>query len=503
MGSLGLERLSPGVFLFLATLWCGLFGLLTFGIYGLIWDVLWQVLPDRDKPSDVWDWRFRLVQLTALTTVLAGVVALPVTLQRLKLSNEQTQTAKASLFNEKITEAAADLHARRQFSKPNDKEKYETIWEDDVVRRNAAIDRLEGLVKEQPTEAERVCRLLCVYVRELSKEIKPENAPETDDPAELHRWARNLKIPRSDMENAVQVLGRLAKIDDVDASKFTIDLRHANLQAMSLDDANFEKALLSGADLQGANLKGADLQGADLRGADLQGANLIGADLQGADLEDAKLQGADLKGADLQGADLEDAKLQGADLKGADVQGVDLRGADLQGANLVGADLQGVDLEDAKLQGANLWDAKLKGANLVDADLQGADLRGADLQGADLIGADLQGADLLYAELKRADLEDAKLQGANLMHAKFDDATDLTEALFTAASVRVVDFTNVPQILAHLDQLFGNETTKLPEGTAYPAHWYQKDEALGDYDTQWRAFAATKGVEIPEDVTPF
>jgi hypothetical protein len=33
-------------------------------------------------------------------------------------------------------------------------------WEDDVVRRNAAIDRLEGLVRERPEEAERVARLL-------------------------------------------------------------------------------------------------------------------------------------------------------------------------------------------------------------------------------------------------------------------------------------------------------------------------------------------------------
>jgi hypothetical protein len=95
------------------------------------------------------------------------------------------------------------------------------------------------------------------------------------------------------------------------------------------------------------------------------------------------------------------------------------------------------------------------------------------------------------------------LQGADLRGAKFDDATDLTAALFTAASVRFVDFTNVPQISDHLDDLFGDDTVTLPKDTPYPDHWYKDDETLGDYGTQWRAFVKTKGVDIPEDAIPF
>jgi hypothetical protein len=71
-------------------------------------------------------------------------------------------------------------------------------------------------------------------------------------------------------------------------------------------------------------------------------------------------------------------------------------------------------------------------ANLSGADLSGADLREADLSGAYLIGAELKGTDL--------------------METDFREATNLTQ--------KQVDQSND-----------GNETTKLPVGLHYPAHW--------------------------------
>lgn len=295
----GLDGMNPGLFLVLALLWLCLLVILMAGLFGLIWDVLWHELPNRSAPAAVWDWRFRLVQLTALTTVLGGVIALPITLNKVRLSMKQTATAKSALFNTKITEAAADLHATRQVSKLVD-DKWETLWEDDVVRRNAAIDRLEGLVHEEPTEAGRVSRLLSLYVREMSDHLPAVHAPEIESYLNLNgirQWAEGLTIPRSDMENAVQVLGRLASIPNVDPASLGIDLRNANLQAMDLNNLNFDNAGIMSAKLQGASLARTQLRNTDFSYAELQFARLSFSQMQGVILSNVRLQGAKLWGS--------------------------------------------------------------------------------------------------------------------------------------------------------------------------------------------------------------
>ena len=150
---LGLEGLNPGAFLILSVFWTLLFLVLFGGLFYLVWLVLWEVPPARGDDSAVWDFRFLLVQITGLTAVLGAVVSLPVTLNRLRLQREANRTADEALFNEKITEAAADLHARRECTTlPYGARKQHApydVWEDDVVRRNAAINRLEGLVEER------------------------------------------------------------------------------------------------------------------------------------------------------------------------------------------------------------------------------------------------------------------------------------------------------------------------------------------------------------------
>ncbi|MDA5555550.1 pentapeptide repeat-containing protein [Shimia sp. MMG029] len=502
--ALGAKRWPAKWFVAVALFWAVLALCLFGGLIVTIGMIVHQLFFAADFTAN----RFPLIQLAALTATLGAVVALPFTVLRLKLTQEQTETAKAALFNEKITEAAADLHAQRQVSKETESG-WGTVWEDDITRRNAAIDHLEGLVREEPQEAVRVSRLLSVYVRELSKAYPAKVPPDKEDIDNVREWARSLTVQRSDMQNAVQVLGRLAVNAPDHKDALEIDLRGANLQHMDLVYLTFEKANLGGAKLQGAyligaklqgaNLSSAELQGADLSSAELQGADLIGAELQGAYLIGAKLQGANLSSAELQGADLIGAELQGANLSSAKLQGADLDSAELQGADLIGAELQGANLIGAKLLGANLSSAELQGAYLSSAELQGADLSSAELQGAYLIGAELQGAYLIGAELQGANLSSAKLQGADLSSAKLDQKSNLTEANLLAASVKFVDFTNVPQIAPHLQDMFGDGSVTLPPDTSLPPNWSQKkDLSYEAFHAKWRVFAASKGVEIPD-----
>ena len=314
---LGLSAFPVVAFLMLAIVWSGIAFVLTTGLINLILDVLSGMSPDRNNPEAVWEFRFKLVQITALTTVLGAVIALPITMSRLRLQRSADDTARESLFNEKINAATEGLYARRQVSVWKRHKSHVHQWQDDIVQRCAAIDRLEGLARENTAETPRIARLLSVYLRELSAEVPAQEPPKDATPDQLKAWAKSLPKPRSDMEKAAQTLGRLHEHAQTPLEDGEIDLRGANLQKCDLTGLKFNNALFDDSQLQGADLGWALLQGANLGGARLQGAVLGWTQLQWADLRDAQLQGADLGSAQLQGADLGDAQLQGANLGGA------------------------------------------------------------------------------------------------------------------------------------------------------------------------------------------
>ncbi|MEP1585296.1 MAG: pentapeptide repeat-containing protein [Tateyamaria sp.] len=378
---LGIQSIPIPIFLIAACLWIGISLILVVGLCGLILEILTQDLPNRDVQRDVWDFRFTLVKLTALTTVLGAIIALPLTMARLRLQRRANKTADESLFNEKINAATQGLYARRQISTLGDDKKYQDHWQDDIVQRCAAIDRLEGLARENNAETPRIARLLSVYVCELSSDVQPQAPLNDATPEELRNWAEQLPKPRSDMEKATQTLGRLHEYALSPLDNGEIDLRGANLQKCDLRGLTFDKALF----------------------------------------------------------------------------------------------------QDAQLQGANLSNAQLQGANLFGAQLQGAGLRGAQLQGADLFGA--------------------QLQGANLRRAQFDAETSLISAGAQGAAIKEVDFTNLPQITEHLQDMFGDASVKLPDGVTKPDYWPDKDLKWGDFDTQWHAWQATlePGWDAPDD----
>ncbi|WP_273523569.1 pentapeptide repeat-containing protein [Rhodosalinus sediminis] len=446
-GALGLPTASPIVVVAAMLLWLALALLLAGGLCYLIWLTLTQNVIPSDDQRDLWSFRFRLAQLVALTTVLGAVVALPITLTRLRLAREDNATAKEALFNQKVTEAAADLYARRQVTLRPIEGGPVNGWEDDVVRRNAAIDRLEGLVRERPEEAERVARLLSTYVRELSSEHRPKPVPETEDVAKITRWAHDLRPVRSDMENAAQVLGRLARVNDSDAVRGAIDLR------------------------------GANLQGFDLRALSFNGADMTDAHMQGAKLEAARLHRTRLGWASLHGATLDRAQLQEACLDGAW--------------------LQGALLEEAQLERAVLTGARMQQTVLYGAHLGGALLDGAYLQDSHLIMAQLQRASLASSHLQNADIYYANLAGANLDRVEIDQNTVLIGAYLKGAAISFVDATTMGHLKAFWGDIFADGSLPVPEEDR-PDHWASEKLAPADFREAWRAWQRSIGMD-PDD----
>ncbi|MBM1558331.1 pentapeptide repeat-containing protein [Sulfitobacter mediterraneus] len=293
---MGLDRLPTAVFFLMVTSWGAIFLVLLVGILITIFHTIWweapRMLPD-DSAADrvaIWDWRFSIAKLTALTAVLGAVVALPFTVIRLKLSREQTETAKSALVNDKMNAAVADLYAQRQITKWNsDTNCHEDIWEDDITRRNGAIDRLRGLTKEQPELLERVDRLLTVYLQELTREYPPESPPIGATEEQLIDWANNLKPARVDMQNAVIALAALERPPHSEGQPKLPDLSGINMQGFKLWDIKLNYANLNRARLEGADLRRAHLNGADLRGGQFIAANFSSAQLRYADLSPAEI----------------------------------------------------------------------------------------------------------------------------------------------------------------------------------------------------------------------
>lgn len=283
-------------------------------VFGLIWTIISAalILPPQGEEEKT-ALRFILISLAGLTATTGAVIALPFTVVRLALTQKQADTAAEALLNDKINAAASDLAARRQVTRVigagTEAEQVLTEWEDDIVTRAAAIDRLEGLARENTDITPRVARQLSIYVRELSRRYPAQQQPKDATPEALNAWAYSLVPPRPDMEKAAISIGRLQRIDGGKLGRNDIDFAGANLQGFDLRQLSFKNARFEGAFLQGAILSRAELQGADFLGADLNGADLFETQLQRSDfsikglvsanyLDTASLRGATVKAVD-------------------------------------------------------------------------------------------------------------------------------------------------------------------------------------------------------------
>jgi uncharacterized protein YjbI with pentapeptide repeats len=447
---------ARGAAIFLGLLWVGLFALTIAAAYAGVWQAL-RPAGQATQPN------------LGLGALLAALLGAPFLIWGTWLKHKATaiqhrlaDLTDASMFNDKINAAVEGLYSRRQVTRvvvKDDTEAVLTEWQDDILKRGAAIDRLEGLARERPSETPRIADMLSIYVRELSREFPAKDSPrrkwqllvEPDDDSapldssgalyalDLHpddvtieglgRWAAALAPCRTDMEKAAQALGRLRNIPGIVEDDVKIDLRGAMLQSFDLRSLDFREASLEGARMEGANLRGVQFANTELR--------------------KARIEGADLRYANMERADLEQARMEGA------------------------------DLGYAQLEWSNLSNARMDGADLTGARMDGADLTGARMKGADLTGA--------------------RMDGAGLTGARMDD---LTEATLRGACARSVNYSSVRISGDKVKSMFGDASVILPGGVGpdspdWPAHWPKWKLVGEDFWTEWRKWQADPAAYIP------
>lgn len=341
----------------------------------------------------------------------AAIVGFPFIVWRSVVAHRQVETARDELFNDKIKEATDNLHARAQVSRKI-RGKTVNVWEDDIVRRNGAIDRLEALAVERPDMAPRVARTLCVYLREMTRLNPPTPAPREATHKDFSAWQKGLSVKRFDMEMAAQALGRLPEKTGVSPKDLEVDLSEVNLQSMRLNDLNFEYAIFNRTHLDSANLDG------------------------------TKLNGARLDWVELNGASLKSTKLNRAEIKLT-------------------------WLTRARLDGAELCNAQIKNSNFALANLGKAKLIGADLTASRFKGAFLAGGHLEAAKLQAANFSDVLFDGTT-----FNEQTDFSriQSIAGAAFIRV-DLSGVHSLEKIVSTAIGDASVVLPADIEPPAHW--------------------------------
>ncbi|TQJ23726.1 uncharacterized protein YjbI with pentapeptide repeats [Micromonospora sp. A202] len=234
--------------------------------------------------------------------------------------------------------------------------------------RLGAIYALERIMRDSPADQPAIIEVLCGFVRDRSP-----NKGTSYDPYEFSwaaftekPWVR--RLPPTDIQAAVTVLGRRDSGADggtivdlsgahLDGATFVGHFQRANLTRSSLVKANlwgdFEKADFTESDLAGAKATGRVMTAVTLKYARLDQADFSYAHLERSDLSGISGSVVNLRFALLAEADLSDARMHGAGLQFAQLQSALLRRADLSRASFGPANVQAADFEGADLRGAN------------------------------------------------------------------------------------------------------------------------------------------------------
>lgn len=339
---LGLEGLSDAVLLFGVSLWGIVFVAVLFGFVLTIWETL--LSSSLKNAEQVFDWRISVAVLTASTATLGAVVALPITLIRLGLTARQTANSEDALFNDKLNAAAANLAARRQSTRTSLKEGQEIIlteWEDDLVLRSSAIDRLESLAAERSSEASRVIRLLAAYVREASSGSSVYSSLSELDHPEAVKYANENRSNRSDITAAIKTISRLPKnyVDDfVDET----NLERSRLQFLTFNFDKFEGFILDRANLDGCNFWETRLEECRFDYANATAAFFGDSNIISSSFKATNLVYADFVNARITNCRFRDALCFQADFRTAKIQHSSFQGIKFSEANFRSAYLNRV-----------------------------------------------------------------------------------------------------------------------------------------------------------------
>lgn len=302
----GLKALHPVLFLILLLTWGIVAGTLFAGLYAILWQVIFHAPPEGRE--DVWNWRFTLAQLVALTTVLGALIALPITINRLILTRRQTDTVEQGHITDRINKAVEGLGAEKQVNRlgrnrtyinglvretefewrdtdfalpdgavipkqieeqPVEKWENVTLTQPNLEVRIGAIYALERIAQDSDRDHVQIMEILCAYIRQNApvNTAQPFEIDSLNHTPEVYKYLPGGSKPRVDIQAAVSVIGR-RKTEQValELSRgYRLDLRGVNFQNVDFGCGNWRKAIFDLSILDQANLENAKLENASFK----------------------------------------------------------------------------------------------------------------------------------------------------------------------------------------------------------------------------------------------
>ncbi len=250
----------------------------------------------------------------------------------------------------------------------------------------------------------------------------------------------------------------------------------------TLTDANFENAVIGDSSgkvsFQGADLTDANFTNAEITSSNFNSSNTtnITRDSEGNIVDQytysltTNLSGGLFTGATITDSTFSGATLTGANFKNAKITKVGFDASASYGTtNLLSATFSGVTITDSSFSGASLTGANFDFATLVNAELRSATLTGANFENAVIgdssgevrfHGSDLTGANFTGAEITRTYFDPSTFShvaydsSGNITSYSFSDAsatTNLSDALFTGATITSSSFLNVVLVNANFE----------------------------------------------------
>ena len=300
-----------------------------FGLVALLGASIWYF---QDVLSCIWVWLRETpngyesgsTTVRNLGLIVAGLIALPLTLWRIRVADNQAKAAHQQVEtsqNQVATSQGSLLNERYQKGA-------EMLGSGILSVRLGGIYALARLARENPEEYHvQIMRLFCAFVRNPTPDnkryIEAASKRTTIDEILDSQEPEGLADLRLDIEAVMEAIAHRSK-DEIRLEKdvnFHIDLREAKLQNLFWQN-------IKNVNLYRANLSLADLSGASFRA----GTNLSWVHAVRVILFDAGLSDVNLTAASLWYANLTDALLINADLTRAVLEGANLSGTDLRGA---------------------------------------------------------------------------------------------------------------------------------------------------------------------------
>lgn len=488
---MGLEQLNGGWFFLATLLWGALFGTLIMGLLSVLWGLITDTIPNAGDTDAIWDWRFAIIKLTALTATLGAVVAFPFTLIRLNLIRRQTASSEASLeletvqfFEERLEKALKNMSSRyehkwRERSQSLSKEEANQVTEwstfsetrENIELRVAGISQLEGIAREGQKAWLRVRSLLNGFVtqnapistasinpRRYYEELKNQGgsdvqildrygvSPDIEDTEYMWEWLAGIKM-REDINQALQVLGRLQ-------SKYnkTKNTQHVISILENIDIKN--------------NLSNLNLQKAFLQNADLSDSNFEFTALEGATVQDSQLNRCNF-------------------------QKSKWNGSQVIFANFDDSDFTHCNWDLINWQHSSCLRAKFQSGIIAESDLVRLDCSHANFNYAHFISSQL-----CHVKFKRCQLVSSRFTHCHLDACIFDECEDFSTLIFAKTGLANIDLREIDVTQEQIDQCFGDKSVKLPKHIKRPANWPDWD--LGS-DLNFQEYVKWRSLSNPSE----